>query len=333
MRVMWLSDPSRDFEIDWIKELLSKTKQSPEIEFVNEDFLVCDTSTVLICGRGSKYMNLIEQFHRKSIPYGVIFLSDEYLVEKMEWINNTNCFFVARNYYNPRQSSHPKVWCFGLGYKNNFESTQVQGNHRKYVCSFAGAAHSKARIKGIQTFQKIQPSFFHVTDAFNSSEGISTEQYKQILFDSTFALCPQGHANNDSFRICESLMAGCIPIVLRSDSIYTYIPSYWHAIFGAKNVPFVIGNNWKNCYKKVQFLIKNEEELLKKQESCHVFWVEQMNKWVKSFEESFSTLENRNHNHATESAHKFQERKQVVIAVKKINLTGIKKRLRKILKR
>jgi hypothetical protein len=44
---------------------------------------------------------------------------------------------------------------------------------------------------------------------------LNIEDYAQLLSETIFAPCPAGWENLDSFRVCEALEAGCIPIVER----------------------------------------------------------------------------------------------------------------------
>jgi hypothetical protein len=290
LKIVWLSSPNRLFEEDWLMELFAGTSHKPSIQFIDESYQISHKPTVLICSIGSQYRNIIQQFNENNVRYGIVLLSDEHLSEEVEWLDNQNCVFLARNYYNPMLTNNPKVWFFGLGYRNGFKATHVVGNNNKYLWSFAGAMHNKTRVSCMKRFRHIRPNFQHLTTAFFSSEGLDLERYKQMLVDSTFCLCPQGHVNNDSFRICECLIAGCIPVVLTSDSLFFYNPSYWHALYNEVDVPFVIGKTWADCYREVKSLIGTPEELSKRRESCRSFWMRQQQNWIISFEESFNIL-------------------------------------------
>jgi hypothetical protein len=96
---------------------------------------------------------------------------------------------------------------------------------------------------------------------------------------SKFALCPIGHCNLDTFRIYEALDAGCVPVVLKQTKMQMYEPSYWHVLFGEDDVPFVLGETWDECQRKVRVLLGDVGLYLDVRKRTNEFWARAKAKW------------------------------------------------------
>jgi hypothetical protein len=96
----------------------------------------------------------------------------------------------------------------------------------------------------------------------------------------------------DSFRVYEALEAGCIPVTLsRTEKIQIY-PSYWHAIMQnvkLYEIPFVIQNNWKDCFQKVQKICKNNQHV-ETQKRCQEFWQQVKKNCINEIEKKLNLL-------------------------------------------
>lgn len=272
LRVKWITkDPTSAFEHDWIQYLLGGCHiESSEAE-IAEDF----RPTLIICHSLDDARPLVKALIDNCIRFGVVLLSDEWLRQEVgpaphRWLNSQFCVFVFRNYYHPKQASSSKVATFGLGFKAGFRHSKVPIHNRPLVWSFAGTLHGH-RMSAVNAFKGITPCQVFPTPFFNSPQGLATHRYSSLLADSKFALCPPGHVNNDTFRLYEALEAGSIPVVLRSDLLYWYWPSYWHGVFGSRP-PFVIGRSWNECARQVRQLLDDQLALQEKQKSCLRFW-------------------------------------------------------------
>lgn len=112
----------------------------------------------------------------------------------------------------------------------------VTSSQRKYLFNFIAAlSTSSDRLSLKSTLdnmdqiadgneESVLPSrgFIHVIEEWaqdptnENNPYLSTEEYRTIVLESAFTLCPSGH-NPESFRIFEALEAGSIPIIARND--------------------------------------------------------------------------------------------------------------------
>lgn len=291
LEVLWLSKPDRTFESDWLRELFVMSSLDVEIKFVDDSHEPEDKPTVLICGFRQQYGNILKKLTSRGTKYGVVLLSDEHLVEPMGFLNDPNCLFCIRNYYKESVAAHPKVGFFGLGYKNGFRETKSSGQNNGLVWSFAGAMRPGPRGGMSKAFAGITPHREVQTASFDDPKGLRLEEYKQMLSDSTFALCPMGSVNADSFRLYESLEAGCIPVVTKTDRFIRPPKNHWELLFFHKNVPFVTGDTWEDCAAKVRGLLAGSPaEIARKRQQCQLFYSLLKHEWAGQFRRAFSLL-------------------------------------------
>jgi len=312
-----------DFESDWLNELLpfdlkiTKLYESSNDPSLPEPEKPC----VIVSNCHTTYIPFIEKLEKKKINYGVVQLSDETLAGVYHYIGFPHCKFIARNYVHPRFRTLPYVFNFGLGYIKGF--TSITSNKpfkdRKYVWGMAGQYRedppgipktNTSRSDALKIFSSLKPNFFHSTEGFSHPNRYTPQEYRAFMNDCQFALCPYGHTNNDTFRIYESLEAGCIPIVLKNSPLgMSVFPSYWHAIFNLQQkdnvfpwlledktgnkqwiiegnlteIPFVCEDNWEKCLEKVNFILNNG--LLEKvHNDCNLFWIKWKNYWKTLFQ-------------------------------------------------
>ena len=115
--------------------------------------------------------------------------------------------------------------------------------------------------------KKLDGDFFeNSNESWQSSDMIGTKEYRKILEESIFAPCPKGNESVDSFRLCESIEAGAIPIPERGDG-------YWDSLF-QNHHPFMIQANedWSNIPKWINYLMSNENALNQYRENIQSWW-------------------------------------------------------------
>jgi|DEB0MinimDraft_3_1074331.scaffolds.fasta_scaffold19420_2 hypothetical protein len=284
-KVIWFDVNLDKWEYDWLSELF----KDAEVEVIvtnTFDNLPPLEDCVVVCNHAVNYRAYLDALRQNGKRYGVILLSDENLREPMEYLHDPNCAFVARNYFHPFYHRHPKLTVFGLGYKKGFSecSTEIKKfEDRKYDWCFAGSLHDDMRRSAVEQLKSYSTNFkTHFCSGFNAADGLSTEEYRELLNNSKFALCPQGQDSMDSFRIYEALEAGAIPITLKHTEQIKVEPSYWHAVFfGTEKIPFVIENDWADVVKRIK-----KEGSSEMQEKCISFW----NQWKQDWRSKFRTL-------------------------------------------
>ena len=129
------------------------------------------------------------------------------------------------------QKTQAKVISFPL----NETSFYIDGQsdeviRRSILVSFAGTTHSAERIIASQTAKELGYSHGYMGDWGPGSKGsLSPQEYVRLLKQSQFALCPNGHVNQDCFRFYEIICAGSLPIIPKSTPYQPF--GYYQAIY------------------------------------------------------------------------------------------------------
>ncbi len=97
----------------------------------------------------------------------------------------------------------------------------------------------------------------------------ATEQYKTILKNTIFSLCPSGTGPN-SIRLWESIGAGCIPVILADSHLLPGNQTLWEqATIRCKETPEDI----KALSNTLSSLAKSQEDLKAKRMACNQLWL------------------------------------------------------------
>jgi len=171
----------------------------------------------------------------------------------------------ARQYYSqsyvdyltqhPNPDANPTVY-LPLGPRLEFSPVQdseiVPSSKRKFDFNLIVSPTSPSRKRLASMVQKggnsFGSTFVHVTPAFagNASEAkgfVAPDEYRRILLNSKFTLCPAGH-NPEAFRIFEACEAGSIPILVRDEEYREHFCKDSFAPLIASGAPFIVLNSW-----------------------------------------------------------------------------------------
>jgi hypothetical protein len=111
-------------------------------------------------------------------------------------------------------------------------------------CSFAGQITHSRRWDMMAAFPELakvnRKWEFHGSDGF--AKGISQPEYYALLGRSRVVPCPSGPFTVDSFRVCEALQFGAVPII-DSESPTGWYRQYWQRVFGP-GCPLKILDEW-----------------------------------------------------------------------------------------
>ncbi len=177
-----------------------------------------------------------------------------------------SCFRgVFRNYWS--SVFYPgRVFTLPLGYGNGLKCTAnlPPASHRRYSWTFLGQLSKASRPDMARALSLIMPNFCHATDAPHCPVFPHAE-YQFVLLNSTFAPCPMGNVNLDSFRVYEALEAGSIPIVEKRLTL-----DYFRQLFGKHPLPTV--NRWGEARALIYRLIKQPKTLDVLQQQCVEWW-------------------------------------------------------------
>jgi hypothetical protein len=283
VNLIWFGESANLWGKSWIESLLKNTNLVYYYPKKKEEAVLLDNCIVVT--NNSESYDYIEALDKANKKYAVILLSDETVSEPMFYLSSPNCVYAARNYFSPRYWNNDKVFTFGLGYRHKFEqyvTPKVLASKRRRVWSFAGSLKAD-REHAFSCFKDITPYQLNILKFFNDLNGLTTEEYADLLSDTIFCPAPQGGCNLDSFRIYEALEAGSIPVVLKRTQFQNIHPSYWHTIFvGEKEMPFVNALNWEEASQICKKIIK-EDRIDEIQQKCMIFWDSWKTKWQSSF--------------------------------------------------
>jgi len=269
--------PQSDWEFSWIKELLDCTSLHVHVaknirSILDQNLL--QSHTIIVFSHNANYIQLFAYFESMGIPFVAVHLSDEWLMDDIRCYNYKMCKTIWRNYYRPHCPA--KVKFFPLGYKrdfwDNFNPNKINLSQRSNLWSFAGMIKSDRR-EAIEMMRNKVGEGVVVETGCNFAQperGLSTRDYRALLLDSHFTLCPVGNYNIDCFRVSEALECGSIPITLNRTNGKTGDVNYWQNLFGSQSLPFVIGNDWGDAARQVKDM--NIRNLDSKKKECAEWW-------------------------------------------------------------
>ena len=185
-----------------------------------------------------------------------------------------------------------------LGPREEFLQERIQpheiasASSRKFLYNFLGSMTSYSRqiLKRVVTRdlatpqnQERFPASIHITDRWHikvtkSNGYVEPDEYKRVLLNSVFTLCPTGH-NPEAYRIYEALEAGSIPI-LAIDQWYerAKCDQAFKPFIEAK-APFVyLTRGWRQLQTFLDRRGKNSTWIQEKQKAC----IEWYKWWMKS---------------------------------------------------
>lgn len=135
---------------------------------------------------------------------GLIHLSDEWFRCDTSWYQGAA--FVLKFYY-CSFISHPAIKYLPLGCPEHMATPERirPASERGLLWSFCGQ-RKYSRVEMLAALEAVKPHKY-------PQEYISSEEYEGMVNDTVFAPCPMGNTTPDTWRLYESLEAGCIPVV------------------------------------------------------------------------------------------------------------------------
>lgn len=292
LKLIWATgkDYKLDWESSWIMELLGDIPYEIEnLRYMNQVI----PNALIVFNHNIPYIQYLQQYEMNNIPFSLIHLSDEYIKDPIPIYDFKMCKFILRNCY--RKDCEDKVIHFPLGYKYDFwENTDTTVSLRKtidmreYDWSFAGGMRDN-RKHTIELFKTNIVNHNLVIETGNSFNnpitGLNTREYRELMLNSKFVLCPEGNVSVDCFRVYEALECGSIPIVFDKNKFQWFdTGSYWKHIFDSDSEPpFIMAPTMTENLKTVKILLENPVELEKKRKECYEFWINYKNKFKSKF--------------------------------------------------
>ena len=164
-------------------------------------------------------------------------------------------------------------------------------NQRRYLFNLVISPTSPSRKllsnllqtpAAIQEIGSDHELFIHVTPQWKKdaeSKGfIKPDEYRRVLLDSKFTLCPSGH-NPEAFRLYEAFEAGSIPIIALDDEYRNHGCTDSFAPMIETGAPMVILKNWNELPARIAQLAANPDkvaimqEQLERWNSNYWYWI------------------------------------------------------------
>lgn len=272
VNLVWQFDQQYRCEEDWLMEVLSGVDVNVVSDCNYEIFL--DNSIVIVSSlisqdRHQAYFEKLREMHYK---FGIIHLSDENYSAETGFYPYAK--FVFRSYWHKKFLDQNNVWILPLGYKAGFWKENVNPQPgpaccRKNKWCFAGQLTGKpTRMSMIENLKNITP--YHIHETFNWGDkdpnALGVIAYRNLMLDTIFMPSPTGWWNLDSFRLCEALECGCIPIVERNPI------DYFTKFFG--NHPFLVVDTWDQAPALMEQLLNDPVNLELRRQQCYQWWID-----------------------------------------------------------
>lgn len=132
----------------------------------------------------------------------------------------------------------------------------IQPPGRCWDWAFAGQiTHERRRqcVAALKTMDS-RRGCLHETAGF--SQGLLQQHYFGMLSAAKLAPCPSGPITVDSFRVCEALELGAIPVVDVTSPTGPY-PGYWTRVFGTGAPLPVLAGEWVNFPEQAKHWLSN----------------------------------------------------------------------------
>ncbi len=201
--IVWQIPLDAAWESDWVRYLLSGLDATELVDGRHAHFI--DGCIVVDNHLDQRKRDYYFEMLRRGYRFVLFHLSDEHYHDDYAAYGFAN--FAIRNYWSRSHASDRSVMSVPLGTMNGFRGEfERTTRDRRHIWAFAGNVRKSTRA-GMMT------AMATVKRGYCRTRPLTIGQYAEILSHAVFAPCPAGWENLDSFRVCEALEAGCIPIV------------------------------------------------------------------------------------------------------------------------
>lgn len=248
------------WEYDYIlNDLLSDFEVDVRLISDNLDIYIENSLIIYSSDERELSKNLKEYFinyKNKGIKFNLFHISNEQLNHNCDYYDYAEV--VIRNYYDERINKK-NVLTVPLGYKGGIENRNqnyLKFNEKKYNFCFIGQLKND-RFDMISQISKFDNVFIHTTNKWDCPTAIKSNEMGKLYSSTLLVPCPMGNVNIDSFRICEVLESGSIPIIKKYNGY-----NYFEKIFGENPIPVV--NEWSEINDVYNNILSNPDYEIKK---------------------------------------------------------------------
>jgi hypothetical protein len=229
-----------DFEFEYTTQVLFKAFKTSYYFDEGRYEQILDNSVIIYSNDSKKappeLIHYLNKFKKRNFRFYLLHFSNEGLNHNHWYYSKAN--YVFRNYFDP-QIKASNVLFIPLGFKSGYLNKDGKLNpcgEKTIDVSFVGQPKSD-RFEMIEAMEKLDSHYVHKTTSWNSSNALNQEECIDIYQKTKYAPCPMGNVHPDSFRICEALEWGSIPVVRTVNG-----EDYFKNVFG--DHPFRVVNNW-----------------------------------------------------------------------------------------
>jgi hypothetical protein len=225
----------------------------------------------LTTSKRAYYFEMLRRRHR----FALVHLSDERYIDDYGAYSLANV--VIRPHWCRLHASDKKVHVVPLGLMNGFVvASRKPACDRRYAWSFAGNVDKSTRAAMVGAMSTVPGGHLHRSDSVgprtiknrpDATPPLAIAEYAELMSETVFAPCPTGWQNLDSFRVCEALEAGCIPIVERRASY-----DYFRHLFGEH--PMITVSDWSEAPAAISQLQADPHALEQRRLACETWWQE-----------------------------------------------------------
>lgn len=203
----------------------------------NIDSLNGDGAIVVIPGRFHDTEADMDRINRKLHPLTwvvVIVTSDEESSFDVDRLTHPNRKVWVQT---PKPGKHDPYGWLPVGWTPHTEYGHSMINQPKNLDWFFSGQITHSRRKELASvLHGLKNGVLNETEGF--TQGLKPDAYIQRLASAKVAPCPSGPVTVDTFRLCEALQLGCIPII-ETDTPHETQASYWLGMFGVHPLPTV----------------------------------------------------------------------------------------------
>ena len=239
-------DTSRTFSADKMLLCMPQRDQTT-IDFCKQAFY---QGTSLIVLTGDEWYRWEQDFCAEILKYADLFINTYFSLHFKDQgrVVQIPAGWMTPEYVNHSRTIRPKL-----------------AQERKYSWAFVGDVKKSTRQQMITNMSRINGGYNHLISGWQASDSLSPQSYRDIMNDSIFAPCPAGWANLDSYRVWESLEAGCIPIVEKRQYY-----DYFQMVAG--DHPMVTVESWDNIHE-VLLAIGDLQDIEARRVQCYDWWM------------------------------------------------------------
>ncbi len=205
-----------EFELEWITEVLlrgvfyERIMDCGRLETLRDGALVVYSSN--LSEVGESFRRYLDRFVDSGFSFHLLHLSNENLGHDCSYYSKAR--HVFRNYFDPAITSS-NVTFLPLGFQSGFlnrDGLVSSPGERTLDAAFVGQPKND-RIDLITAISRLRSPFLHLTKAWSCTTALSPVEVSRIYARTRYVPCPKGWIHEDSFRICEALEWGAVPVL------------------------------------------------------------------------------------------------------------------------